>query len=123
MKTPGLPAITPVSLTPALLKTNTGWSGDHCIIETKRYCTKALPETWNGELKKPKPLELSDYGPGKQRSQDYSAMCAGDCDDDIGLCYCPAHTPYGRIGQKPQPLPGTGIVLEGGWIEKPGGCI
>lgn len=26
--------------------------------------------------------------------------CAGTCDDDIAACYCPSHTPYGRVPAK-----------------------
>jgi hypothetical protein len=27
-------------------------------------------------------------------------VCAGTCDDDIAACYCPSHTPYGRVPAK-----------------------
>eukprot|EP00798_Chlamydomonas_sp_ICE-L_P022988 gene22988-30176_t len=38
------------------------------------------------------------------------SRCAGTCDDDISMCYCPVGSKYGRVEAPPDSPPGTSAI-------------
>jgi hypothetical protein len=64
-----------------------GWRGDACDVRMKRPCSQRLRE--GGFEPYNEPLDyLAKY--------DIHSRCAGECDEDIGMCFCPSNTTYGR---------------------------
>ncbi|GLI69226.1 hypothetical protein VaNZ11_013715 [Volvox africanus] len=86
-----------------------GWKGADCSVRdprpcTHRYRTKALDGT--------NTTPISHAGPdGRDANwleQGWTASrCAGYCDEEISMCYCPPGTKYGRKPAPPGSPPGT----------------
>jgi len=81
-----------------------GWRGDACDVRMKRPCSqrqrKGGFEPYN---------EPIDYSyPSSIHSR-----CAGECDDDIGMCFCPSNSTYGRKPAAADALAGTPPLQRG----------
>ncbi|MEW5298002.1 MAG: hypothetical protein WDW36_001167 [Sanguina aurantia] len=61
-----------------------GYGGEGCTEPRKRPCWQMGPDK----------MDLGLARPGSGWAQ---TRCAGICDDDFGMCYCPPSTKYGRI--------------------------
>ncbi|KAL4452533.1 hypothetical protein ABPG75_008195 [Micractinium tetrahymenae] len=74
-----------------------GWTGFNCLHPMKRHCTHKYRD-WGFEPPKLAPNFTESNGPhAPNRFQNTVSHCAGDCDDDVAACWCPANTTYGRI--------------------------
>lgn len=86
-----------------------GWAGHSCTQRTRRPCSRYYRK-WGFE-----PLVQGEFNytaalnPEGTQGHIGGGMCAGFCDEDIGMCYCPSDTPYGRIPAPEQSLPGTSV--------------
>ncbi|EFN56537.1 hypothetical protein CHLNCDRAFT_51514 [Chlorella variabilis] len=72
-----------------------GWMGFNCLHPMKRYCTHKHRQ-FGFEVSRVEP----DLAAGMQAQTFWdfpTSHCAGTCDEDIAACYCPSHTPYGRL--------------------------
>lgn len=87
-----------------------GWAGEGCATRDRRPCTHQQ-RTWGFTRLGPK-VNLTEFrveqGSHYQHlAGGYSSLCAGTCDDEIALCFCPSHTKYGRIPAPERSLPGA----------------
>lgn len=90
-----------------------GWTGNGCHIRLRRPCTAWVRE-WGLEQLDPGPANLTAYRPpNNPLLTGRSSMCAGSCDKDMAMCYCPAHTPYGHIPAADDALPGACVAGPG----------
>ena len=67
--------------------------------------------SWGFKPTDPGKVNLSDFlgtRPDDELAHYFPSACAGECDDDIGMCYCPSNTTYGRIPAPPGSVPGVG---------------
>ncbi|GLC75556.1 hypothetical protein PLESTF_001656500 [Pleodorina starrii] len=74
------------------------------------YC----PAGWGGaDCSQPRKRPCAHMGAGKRDAGWHNltawshTRCAGVCDDDIAMCYCPPETKYGRREAPPGSAPGT----------------
>lgn len=87
-----------------------GWTGDGCHIRLRRPCTNK-PRSWGLEQIDPGPENLTAYRPPNNPFwSSKAAMCSGACDKDMGMCYCPSHTPFGHIPAGEGSLPGKYVL-------------
>ncbi|KAL4426069.1 hypothetical protein ABPG77_007865 [Micractinium sp. CCAP 211/92] len=83
-----------------------GWTGFNCLHPMKRYCTHKYRD-WGFEPPKLAPNFTESNGPhAPNRFQNTVSRCAGDCDDDVAVCWCPANTTFGRIPAPADAPPG-----------------
>ena len=85
-----------------------GWQGTSCEERQDRPCSQRTRP--RGSFT-PASSEF-EFGADWKAS-----MCAGDCDEDIGACFCPSWTKYGRSvanndPREPPKRPGTSICRE-----------
>lgn len=135
------PALAPAAPALARLLLPAGWTGFNCLLPLKRYCTSKYrlhgfdqgrqPPSWTP----PGQEDDMDISPrshcvGANWGCPAAARCclrschsschlplrsapaAGFCDEDLGVCYCPSNTTYGRIP----------AALEA-WQGEPTGCL
>lgn len=76
----------------------------------RRPCTNK-PRSWGLEQIDPGPENLTAYRPPNNPFwSSKAAMCSGACDKDMGMCYCPSHTPFGHIPAGEGSLPGKYVL-------------
>lgn len=63
-----------------------GWTGDSCEQRMRRPCSQWYRQ--RGFEPYDEPINWSQGG--------LTLRCAGECDDDIGMCFCNSTTKYGR---------------------------
>jgi hypothetical protein len=78
-----------------------GWQGDACDVPMRRPCSQ-YPRSF-GFQPVDEPIDWSISG--------LYSRCSGYCDDDIGLCFCPSNTTYGRIPAEPHLPPGMMVDM------------
>ncbi|RMZ55166.1 hypothetical protein APUTEX25_005444 [Auxenochlorella protothecoides] len=93
-----------------------GWTGEGCLTRERRPCTHETRQ-WGFTRLDPK-VNLTEFR--VEEGTEYhpiaggrSSLCAGTCDDDISLCYCPSDTKYGRIPPGEHSLPGAPPIRKG----------
>ena len=74
-----------------------GWTGDDCSTVMKRHCSQRNREHGFEQWDKP-----PNYAAGG-----LILRCAGTCDTDIGMCFCPEEDDYGRLAADPKLRPGA----------------
>ncbi|KAL4443960.1 hypothetical protein ABPG75_011697 [Micractinium tetrahymenae] len=85
-----------------------GWTGFNCLLPMKRHCAS----TWRRHGFEPQPGQGAAGVVAAARNGSSfwllpGSHCAGDCDDTIAACYCPANTTYGRIPAAAEAPPGS----------------
>lgn len=63
-----------------------GWTGDACDQRMRRPCSQKHRS--GGFLPYDEPIDWNEVG--------LTLRCAGECDDDIGMCFCSSDSKYGR---------------------------
>ncbi|KAI3427182.1 hypothetical protein D9Q98_007119 [Chlorella vulgaris] len=98
-----------------------GWTSWNCLQPMPRYCTHQRRQFGFEVPRIPARLEA-----GLEVESFWHfplSHCAGTCDDDIAACYCPSHTPYGRVPAKQDAPLGSPPERQGrpmGWYCQPG---
>lgn len=75
-----------------------GWTGDACNQRMRRPCSQ-IPRK-GGFLPHDAPINWTI----KERMD---SRCSGECDEDIGMCFCPSSSKYGRKPANNRDPPGT----------------
>ncbi|KAL4437781.1 hypothetical protein ABPG77_005693 [Micractinium sp. CCAP 211/92] len=75
-----------------------GWTGFNCLQPLKRHCASG----WRRHGFEAQPGEgAAGVVAAARNGSSFWLLpwshCAGDCDDTLAACYCPANTTYGRI--------------------------
>jgi len=73
-----------------------GWQGTSCEERQDRPCSQRT---------RPRGSFTPASSEFKFGADWKASMCAGDCDEDIGACFCPSWTKYGRVANNDQREP------------------